>query len=372
MYTWRSRQRSGFTLIELLVVVAIIAILMALLLPAIQKVREAANKMKCGNNQSQLGKALHMFHHDFNRFPTGGQDWWTGPTFQPPPLNDRAEQIPWQAASWYYHILPYIEEQNIASINPAHYGSPINPGANPQFPNGNPTDSTEDWGDGYWNRDWPRPIGRSPIKIFFCPSRRNPTNHPNFQALNDYAAAIPGWSNNGDWSYSSPNPTFNYWEIEPYWWGGDRDHGGVIAKAEIPRINGDGYPDRTKINRTISVSMAQIKDGTHLTMMVGEKWLRPDRYLEGDWMDDAGWCQGWDPDTVRMTKFPPVRDHTGPYLTDEWRQGFGFGGAHPSSANVLFADGSVRAIKYTITPVIWWRIGARADDQTMKQSDLAP
>jgi prepilin-type N-terminal cleavage/methylation domain-containing protein len=211
------RKRSAFTLIELLVVIAIIAILIGLLLPAVQKVREAANRTKCENNLKQIALAIHNYHGAHEHFPFG-----KGPSFAPP--------IP-VYARWSVHsqLLPYVEQGPLYdSIDFTHPPeTPGMAGAVPFMP-------------AYSNVGGINHVQcRTKVNLFLCPSDGTPVDQ-----------TWPGQNN----YYASQGSQFLC----------DLTEGQPSTTAPSERPNGPLYYES-------SVRLTDISDGTSNTAVFSEK-----------------------------------------------------------------------------------------------------
>jgi type II secretory pathway pseudopilin PulG len=284
-------------LIELLVVIAIIAILIGLLLPAVQKVREAAARMQCQNNLKQIGIAIHSYHDAAGYMPPGGFN-------------------PWDArGSWPFYILPHIEQDNLAKV--AGSGTAI-------------------------NVDPARYAGGS--KLYICPARRS-------------LAAVSSQGGRYLMCYASATPALaaNSWD---QFWFGDVWGNGWIGNNYRGVITRGGQQSAT-VWVGAKVRMEQISDGTSNTLLAGEKQLNPAAYRNGDWHDDAGWGDGWDPDVVRYTGFLPMPDKNyGTSQNGGW-EGYRFGGPHTGGFATLMADGSGRMISFSVDPNTFNALGTR-------------
>jgi prepilin-type N-terminal cleavage/methylation domain-containing protein/prepilin-type processing-associated H-X9-DG protein len=291
--------RRGFTLIELLVVIAIIAILIGLLLPAVQKVRAAAARMACSNNLKQIGLASHAFH-DANQFLV--------PAF----IGDNSlDPDGW--ASWAVLLLPYLEQSNVyAYWDLRHPASKQNPIAYQQQ-----------------------------IKTYHCPSR------PDFVlsvgdfaspggGLSDYAASIGTAANfvNSDGAIIPCNG--------PY--GKDSANNPILLRW------------RGQLNLT------SITDGTSNTLMFGEKHVRPNS-LRGKNEDRSVFVgknnsirrvAGVAANGDQRPLMPP--EAQSPALANS-----SFGGPHTGVCQFVFCDGSVRAIPLSVSLATLTALAGRSD-----------
>lgn len=357
---------SGFTLVELLVVIAIIGILVALLLPAIQSAREAARRTECKNRLKQMGLAIQHHVDSYKVFPTGGTEYF-------PDIANYidASKKPYgpdkQGLGWAYQILPYLEEGAIKDI----------------------VTTTA--------------LQQTIVALYVCPSRRTPivnTSASNGGAqatIIDYAAAQPCTVQCRASAPGCPPTQPRYTPSQTFtgtayvtnltsFWGG-RFQSKKPAPLEYQIY--DGVIVRTPWDYTTKkiigsipqpIKIARITDGTSKTLLIGEKYLRPDLY-QGliSYSDDRGWSDGWDLDAMRSTCFPPMSDGDGLGYSfgplNSTSDLFGavndvvtFGSAHTGGFNAVFCDGSVHTISYDIDVIIFNALGTRAGGETFDSS----
>ena len=322
--------RGGFTLVELLVVIAIVAMLIVLLLPAVQAAREAARRSTCLNNLRQLAIGCLNHHEQLGFFPSGGwgRHWVCDP--------DRGFGKR-QPGGWAYHVLPFIEEQALHDLGAGK--------------------------DQQTKKTLNKQRITSPRPIFYCPSRREArlypvdsfshNRQPNFTdpltvvARTDYAAnggdAVSGLFGNG-WS---DGPSSLEEGDTTYRWPSLSGHRGITA------------------NRS-EIGMGKVVDGASKTYLVGEKYLNPDSYLNGqDWGDNHNLFSGDDMEIVRFggAASPLQRDRRGVIGF------FTFGSAHATGAHMAMCDGSARQVEYSIDLEIHGRLANRRDQLPASVSD---
>ncbi len=316
MCPFTKRQRSGFTLIELLVVIAIIAVLIGLLLPAVQKVREAANRMSCGNNLKQIGLAMHNYHDTYNDLPPSaivhGGGW----------------------ATWAVLILPYLEQDNVY----------------------------QQWNlqlRYYEQTDPARLVG---IKTYACPTRRTPGSA--FSINDSQPPLVPSPGRPGglsDYAVSVGVSVGNDGVFIRSIAEGVTPAGAVVTQTGL--VTGPntlvGSPLGTRVLKWRSQTrFASITDGLSNTLLVGEKHIRRVN-LQGKEEDRSvfnsrsvethGRAAGINPQT------PPIVRGLAPTPDCDAGCSAGsppfslFGSYHPGICQFVLGDGSVRAIRNSVT-----------------------
>ncbi|HEX3147529.1 MAG TPA: DUF1559 domain-containing protein [Gemmataceae bacterium] len=334
-----ARTRRGFTLIELLVVIAIIAILIGLLLPAVQKIREAANRMKCSNQLKQLGLAAHNYHDTTGRLPVCVQ--MNTSVGNPADFNQNF------GPNWAVLMLPYIEQDNLFN----QYANSIN--------------NYMTTGDNTW-----RGMRGNVIKTYQCPSDATnpaPCNRAGGGwARGNYGANVgPGmfWigANEGAITSNSGLMGESGWGISGYY------------ASNVAGLLGGGV---FTINS--GITLAQISDGTSSTVMFDELRIGPSANdLRGSWaMGQAG--ASISAGNGRLDTPSPNVSYSGydDIQGGDDRPDIGMGccsgcgswqvsakSRHPGGVNTGFADGSVKFVSNSVDSRTWFLLHSRNDGQ---------
>jgi prepilin-type processing-associated H-X9-DG protein len=270
------------TLLELLVVIGIIAVLIGLLLPAVQKVREAASRLKCQNNLKQLGLGLHDFHDTYGKFP---------PASAQGPLPGTWITVANVNHGWAVFILPYIEQQALYDLY-----------------------RWDRWSADPLNQ----PVVAHHLRIFQCPSAPDQDRYMTFGAF----------QNNGKGACGDYAATES---VDP-----------ILVAQGLIAAPGD-YRGVLEPNRLTCI--LQISDGTANTVLVTEDAGRPWLWRAGKRLTDqtvlGGPWQGYNNGIILQGSTPDGTARPGPCAINctNDREVYSF---HPGGANAVFADGHVR------------------------------
>jgi prepilin-type N-terminal cleavage/methylation domain-containing protein/prepilin-type processing-associated H-X9-DG protein len=326
--------RRGFTLMELVVVIAIIAVLMGLLLPAVQRVREAANRMRCANNLHQIGLAMLNYESTEGYLPPGDNNWWPQ-TYVP--------MRPHALECWRVLLLPYLDQDNLfrQAVALEQPGSlpptvdPCPPGIPPQY--WTPAVSYEfiwDSSGRYFG-----PFG-TVVPVFSCPSDPRTLQPVQSEGFTVSLSGYLGVNGIDLWAWST-TPT------------GPQDLRGVLVPTN--KYRGD-WGVRDIPASTVGTRLAEITDGTSTTLLVGER--PPGRSLDFGWAlgggDTLDSTLGVNEVNLHQTGIAeidacPSRPYSfSPGRIDNPCDQFHYYSLHGGGANFLFADGSVRFLSYGI------------------------